>query len=88
MDASLSLAFSVHYICITLHRLGLRIPLVPVGPEDGCMHVVPASHDELFASEDARHLRPSPSHGTALSCQAGEVQQDQRWIHLDGMTTL
>jgi len=49
---------------------------VPVGPEDGCMHVVPASHDELLeASEDPRHLRvmsPSPS-GTALSCQAGEV---------------
>ena len=48
---------------------------MPVGPEDGCMHVVPASHDEFFeASEDPRHLRPSPSHGTALNCQAGEVQ--------------
>lgn len=70
---------------------------MPVGPEDGCMHVVPASHDELFASEDPRHLRvmsPSPpSHGTALSCQAGEVAARInggymwiQWIHDKGKT--
>lgn len=63
---------------------------MPVGPEDGCMHVVPASHDELFASEDPRHLRPSPPSpsGTALSCQAGEVAARIKWwIHVDTVDT-
>lgn len=54
------------------------IPLTPVGPEDGCMHVVPSAFDELFNSSDPKHLRPETpetpeTHGEALSCKAGEV---------------
>ena len=56
----------------------LRIPLTPVGPEDGCMHVVPSAFDELFDSSDPKHLRPETpetpeTHGEALSCKAGEA---------------
>lgn len=53
-----------------------------MGPEDGCMHVVPSAFDELFNSSDPKHLRPETpetpeTHGEALSCKAGEAGSGQ-----------
>lgn len=59
-------------------ELSVWIPLVPVTTDNGCMIVVPAQHDPLFAaSTHPLHMKPAQSmpwaHLRALPAAAGDV---------------
>jgi hypothetical protein len=59
-------------------EISVWVPLTPVGLDNGCMMVVPAPHDPLFAAPTARaHMAPAESlpwgHIRALPASPGDV---------------